>query len=479
MSRNPLIAAALAATLALAGCLAPGSGAPEPTGDDGGDLVVRVDGNRSAIAPGEHVGFRIVVENQGSENVTYRDGCLSAWTVALEGPDGETVEDRKPRGLCDGFQPRNLTPGEEVAYELDPGEHGYVWNGTVWTGSGYEDAEAGTYTLQVRFAFETDSNPSRVVTGSEKVDVEDSDDEDAPVRYEGLEITTESDRDAIAPGETVRVNATVENTGNRTVWYNDVCGWPWDADVVAEDGRSVNHTKHEAQCMALAWTTLEPGESISSKYRDPPSPFTWNGTEWNRSEDDEARYGNGSWEPVEEGDYTIRLTFRYAMEKNGDVRELPGSEHVEVSSEDDEGSGEVEAEASSSTDAIAPGETVYVNATATNVGDVPVEHRVGCGHAWSVTVTGPDGEEVQAHRPMASCLGFSWERLEPDASVPYPNPDGRSPWTWNGTVWNGSGYEEAEPGDYTVAFSFPWRDQGAEDARETSASVVVTVTEDG
>lgn len=476
MGRLTLLAAVLLGSLTLAGCLASTpateAGPASQIEGDASDPLVRVDGNRSAVEPGQAASFRVLVENEGDAPVTYRAGCLSAWSFVVHDPSGKPVQAHRPRASCDGFTPSTLEPGERVSYPAMSGGTGYVWNGTVWNGSKWFDAEPGTYVLHARFEYTPEDGATSTVTGSGKIYVRRADGK--PPSYDGLEVAARADREAIAPGEPVHVNYTVRNAGNRTVWYNDVCGSDWTVDVLEADGDRVRYTPHRMRCLALAWTRLEPGETHSYSYRQ-QDVFAWNGTVWNDSASDGHEYRNGTYEDAAAGTYTLRGTFRYALEKNGEVGRVSEAETVRV--RDDEGGSEasVDADASASRDEIAPGETVHVNATATNEGDQAVTYRAGCGHAWDIAVVGPGGEDVQTRPPRAHCLGFSEEELAPGESVPYPGPDGRQPWAWNGTVWNGSAYGEAGPGNYTVRFSFPHEPGDGGGARTADASVTVRV----
>lgn len=131
---------------------------------------------------------------------------------------------------------------------------------------------------------------------------------------------------------------------------------------------------------------------------------------------------------------------------------------------------------------IAPGETVHVNASVANEGESDVAYREGCRHEWSVDVLDPDGEPVNWSRPMATCEGFSWERLEAGESLPFPHYSGAEPFPWNGTVWDADRdrWREVEPGTYAVEIAFEYNPDGEDsgDLERLAAQVDVTVEDD-
>lgn len=131
-------------------------------------------------------------------------------------------------------------------------------------------------------------------------------------------------------------------------------------------------------------------------------------------------------------------------------------------------------------EAIEPGERVHVNASVTNEGEAAVAYREGCRHEWSVAVLDEGGDEVNWSRPMATCEGFSWERLDPGESLPFPHEEGAKPFPWNGTIWDGEDWVDADPGRYRMAVTFEYEPDGNEDSEgleELPGSVNVTVEE--
>lgn len=130
--------------------------------------------------------------------------------------------------------------------------------------------------------------------------------------------------------------------------------------------------------------------------------------------------------------------------------------------------------------AIAPGETVHVNASVTNEGEETVAYREGCRHEWSVDVLDPAGRSVNWSRPMATCEGFSWEELDPGASLPFPHRSGAQPFPWNGTLWDDDRdrWVDAEPGTYAMEIAFEYTPDGSQDSgnlERLSSTVNVTV----
>lgn len=120
-------------------------------------------------------------------------------------------------------------------------------------------------------------------------------------------------------------------------------------------------------------------------------------------------------------------------------------------------------------------EHVYVNATATNEGDDTIHYREGCRHEWSVDVLDEDGDEVEWTRPLATCEGFSRAKLEPGESLTFPTADVDHPFRWNGTVWDGERYVDAEPGDYDVRITFHYQLEEEGAVHDLAAAVTVTV----
>lgn len=323
MRRITLLVAALAGSLALAGCLstAPALGTASQEDPDEG-LVLQVKANRSTITPGETVAFDVVVENRGSEPVTYRDGCYSAWDVALEGPSGDEVQAHL-RGTCDGFSLATLQPGEEVAYSWSAPEADYAWNGTRWDDDGWSDAEPGTYVLRAAFAYE-DGNASLTASGSDQVEVEERDggapdDGDGSKASDGgsVEAQGSASRDEIQPGETVHANFTATNTGDETVEHRTGCGHAWDVTVTDESGAEVETHRPRGTCMGFSYEELAPDESVSEGW-------TWNGTVWNGS----------AYEEAEPGDYTVEASFPY---RTADDETRTAAAEVTVTVTEDDG----------------------------------------------------------------------------------------------------------------------------------------------
>lgn len=301
-------------------------------------------------------------------------------------------------------------------------------------------------------------------------------------RAHGLALYVDANRSSIQPGEPVVVDYTVRNEGDATVWYNDACRTTWTASVQDAEGGPVQHTPYTYRCLALAWTSLEPGETVSYERRDGAAGFAWNGTLWEGtgSGNGSAEAGNGSYEPVDPGNYTLRGTFRYALERGGDLRNLTGVATVQVLPRNGTESGydEVEVAAEADPDAISPGESVEVALNATNTGDRTVWHRSGCGHAWQVTMWNETGEEVQPYRPRAQCSGFEMEPLKPGEELPYPREGGSGTFGWNGRLWNGSAYVDAPPGNYTIQGAVPYRMQpDGDEGHYARGNATVRVTE--
>lgn len=321
---------------------------------------------------------------------------------------------------------------------------------------------------------------------------------------DGLVLEVDRDRSTIRPGEPATVEYTVRNEGHSTVWYNGDCQGAWRVEVVGPDGETVPRAP-TARCLVLAWTPLEPGESVSLERGGSPG-LTWNGTAWNGT-DEGPRYripGDGTHEPVAPGNYTVRGAFLHADERDGNLEPLPGTATIRVEgagedhgggSRDDGGAGgddggagdpereeghergrdpgdaeaEVAVEASANRSAIAPGEAVGVDLVAENVGDAPVDRREGCGFDWEVTVHDASGDEVQVRRPVARCMGYTWTPLEPGETH-------ATSFAWNGTVWNGSAYVDAPEGNYTVQGAFAYDPREGDDVQVERGAATVRVT---
>lgn len=309
---------------------------------------------------------------------------------------------------------------------------------------------------------------------------------DPAVEPGDIVVEIQANRSAITPGETVAIDRAVRNTGNGTAWYDDACGVPWNVTVRDPEGEPVETGEDRVRCGTLVWTALQPGERLPDPSEDgvEAGAFAWNGTRWNASGE------GGRHEPVEPGNYTVEAAFPYAPDQGGAVEAARAQATVQVRIADpgdgEDGDGDpgdgggspgirVHAEANRST--MEPGETVAVNLTAENGGSRTVEYRSGCAHTWNVTVEREDGEAVQVRRPRARCLGFTWERMEPGEVVPYPGEGAQHPFVWNGTVWNGSAYEPAEPGNYTIRGTFPYRAGPDGETLRVDGAVEVTLSD--
>lgn len=301
-------------------------------------------------------------------------------------------------------------------------------------------------------------------------------------RADGLALYLAANRSTMAPGEVVEVRYAVRNEGNATVWYNDVCGAVWNVTVLDPDGNPIQTGGERVRCGTWNWTPLRPGERLS--YRsvggDHADPFMWNGTRWDASGEE----GDDVYEPVEAGNYTVRGSFLYALEKDGAARNITGAATVRIrgggqaapappdgGTEGDDGGANVTVNATGDRSGIQPGETVRVDFTAENVGDATVYRRQGCGFSWEVSVHEADGDEVQAHKPRPHCMGYGWVSMDPGETV-------STSFGWNGTVWNGSAYRDADPGNYTVRGVLVWSShEEGDEARQAAGNVTVRVSE--
>lgn len=329
-----LLATTLLAALALAGCLAAGPASLDPASGGAGDgLDLAVEANRSNATPGEAVGFAVEVENRGAEAVTYRDGCLESWNLTVLDEDGGEVAHGRSRASCDGFRLATLEPGESLRYPAAEDEGRFTWNATAWNGSAWGDAEAGTHAVRVLFGYEVDGQAA-IVVGNATLEVEEPEDatgstgEDGEVGDRGnstdgdAEVTVQasSSRSEIAPGETVHVNLTAENTGDRTVEYRSGCGHTWEVAVVDEDGDEVQAWRPRPRCLGFSHEPLEPGETVPYPGPETRSPLAWNGTAWNGS----------AYEEVEPGNYTIEGSFPYRPDERSETRTAEDAVTVRV-----------------------------------------------------------------------------------------------------------------------------------------------------
>lgn len=80
-------------------------------------------------------------------------------------------------------------------------------------------------------------------------------------------------------------------------------------------------------------------------------------------------------------------------------------------------------------------------------GENEFTYRDGCGEPWQITLTGPDGDEVDWDGDVGTCDGFSEETFVGGDTKAFQ-------WTWNGMEWDGASFVDAAPGRYTLTVGF-------------------------
>lgn len=90
----------------------------------------------------------------------------------------------------------------------------------------------------------------------------------------GIFLSARAASGAFAPGESIRVDATLENRGRTTRHYPSGCGEPWGFEVKDSAGRAVQHEEPRGRCLGFATASLAPAEAVAAA-------FAWDGREWN------------------------------------------------------------------------------------------------------------------------------------------------------------------------------------------------------
>lgn len=253
----------------------------------------------------------------------------------------------------------------------------------------------------------------------------------------GVHLIVTGNRSTVRPGEELRIAVTAQTRRNQTIYHQPGCGGSLVVELRDPDGDPVRSDPPPSGCEPGAWEQVPRGGWVGEA-------FTWNGTVWNGS----------AYRNVTPGTYVAHTNFTYRPNETARNRSLTETYTVLVRDEPGPvGSTNQDnvlvAQLEANRTAIHPGETMHVTMTVRNVGNTTMGLKTECWDWWAYdfTLVTPDGEERHAFGPAWVCASLRYLALEPGEEHVLGH---REVTRWNGTFRTADGWEEAEPGNYTL-----------------------------
>lgn len=421
---------AAAVVVLLAGCLSP---AQPPGGDDTVDPIrLRVTLSSTTTEPGRVLHGNATVTNAGDVPVRHFGYCDPVVELRFLGPDGSEVAVAAPEARCEALSVETLGSGASRSVP-------FTFDGRLWEGDTPRPAPGGTYTVLATFThWPTDAT-------REPLDVPADGRSEVTSRATWTHVATSAEGDVAVdvvalprtgggPGTPVEVTATATNRGTAPVVYDENPCMGLRFRFFAPDGSGAAVEAPRACTRDLRATLLAPGGTLRAN-------ATFDGTVWKDGAPADAAEGGWRVEAFlvwwEEGSAkavgTASATTGFAWESPRGIRA---------------GGPELGLRLDRAT--FGAGETVTLNATATNQGERAVYVDRICQGPFRFALRDDAADDVRYRESFATCLAISLGPFEP----------GERRWgetTWDGRVRDDAGAAtDAPPGTYTFVVRFVW-----------------------